>query len=148
MGSGRITPDDRPELCIGAVLECASCRKRTYSLGASGQIFTVQPASEGVAQEILERFRLDRDREYAEFKEQCQVLLAELEKESGNQKFTFAELEENEQNLQKLTGWLAKIQRRDFFGSAQSEMAAAELEKCRQAFEAYAAQVYAQDQLD
>lgn len=113
--------------------------------GANAQIFNVQPVSEAVEQDILRRFRSDRDREYDEFREQCQAFLGEIEKESGRRKFTFAELEENEQNLQKLTGWLAKIQARDFFGADQTKAAISELEECRQAFEAFANRVYAQD---
>ena len=113
--------------------------------GASGQVFVVQPVSDAVGGDILRRFRLDRDREYDEFKEQCQAFLAEIEKETGRQKFTFAELEENEQNLQKLTGWLAKIQGRDFFGAVQTEARVAQLEECRQAFEIFASRVYEQD---
>jgi hypothetical protein len=113
--------------------------------GASGQVFVVQPLSDAVGQDILRRFRLDRDREYDEFKEQCLAFMDEIEKETGKQKFTFAELEENEQNLQKLTGWLAKIQARDFFGADQTEAAVAQLEECRRAFETFASHVYAQD---
>ncbi len=116
--------------------------------GASGQIFIIEPVSEAVQQDILARFRADRDREYAEFKEQCQALLAEIKKETGNQKFTFAVLEESEQSLQKLTGWLSKIQARDLFGSDQAEPSVAELEACRQAFDTFANQVYAQDGID
>lgn len=116
--------------------------------GASGQVFIVQPLGEAVQQDILARFRADRDREYDEFKEQCQALLAEIEKETGRQKFTFAELEENEQDLQKLNGWLPKIQSRDFFGSDQAEVVALKLAECRQALETFASQVYAQDGID
>lgn len=116
--------------------------------GASGQVFIAQPVSEAVQQDILTRFRADRDREYDEFKEQCQALLTEVEKETGKRNFTFAELEENEQNLQKLTGWLTKIQARDFFGGDQAETAVAELAGCRQALEKFANQVYAQDGID
>ncbi len=115
---------------------------------ASGQVFIARPASEAVQQDILSRFRADRDREYGEFCEQCQSLLAEIEKETIHQKFIFAELEENEQNLQRLTGWLLKIQARDFFGSGQAEGAVAALEQCRQALEMFAAQVYAQEGID
>src|SRR5574341_1366109 len=43
---------------------------------ASGQVFIVQPVSEAVQQDILARFRADREREYDEFDEQCQAFLA------------------------------------------------------------------------
>jgi hypothetical protein len=115
---------------------------------ASGQVFIVQPVSETVRQDILARFRADRDQEYDEFCEQCQTFLAEIEKETTRLKFTFAELEENEQNLQRLDGWLPKIQARDFFGGGQAEAAAIALEQCRQALESFASQVYVQEGID
>jgi hypothetical protein len=115
---------------------------------ASGQVLIVRPANEAVQQDILARFRADRDQEYDEFCEQCQIFLAEVEKETARLKFTFAELEENEQNLQRLTGWLPKIQARDFFGGSQAEAAASAMEQCRQALEVFANQVYAQEGMD
>ena len=113
--------------------------------GASGQIFIVRPVSDAVQQEILARFRADREREYDEFREQCQVLLAELEKETRRRKFTYAELEENERDLQKLVGWLPRIQARDFFDCGRAEAALVDLEGCRQALETFAGQVYDQE---
>jgi len=116
--------------------------------GASGQIFLVQPASDAVHQGILARFRADRDQEYDEFREQCQAFLAEITKETGREKFTYAELEENEHDLQKLTTWLPKIQARDFFGCDRAEAALAELAECRQALEAFAGQVYDREEIE
>lgn len=115
---------------------------------ASGQVLIARPASEAVQQDILARFHADRDQEYAEFCEQCQTFLDEIEKETARRKFTFAELEENEQNLQRLDGWLPKIQARDFFGGDRAEVATAALEQCRQALETFANQVYAQEGID
>ena len=114
----------------------------------SGQVFIARPASEAVQEDILARFRADRDQEYEEFDEQCQSFLEEIDKETGHQKFTFAELEENEQNLQRLTGWLSKIQERDFFGSDQAQTATAALGQCSQALESFAGQVYAREGID
>ncbi|MCE5207447.1 MAG: hypothetical protein LLG42_03960 [Chloroflexi bacterium] len=112
------------------------------SQGASGQIFTVTPKDEAIEQDILARFRLDRDEEYAEFLEHSLEFLAEIEKESEKQKFTFAELEENEQDFQRLSNWLEKIQKRDFIGGEKAREAAEELEKCRNVFEIFSAEVY------
>jgi hypothetical protein len=115
---------------------------------ASGQVLVARPVSEAVQQDILARFRADRDQEYDEFCEQCQAFVDEIEKETIRLKFTFAELEENEQNLQRLTGWLHKIQARDFSGGDQAKVAVAALEQCRQALETFATQVYAQEGID
>jgi len=109
--------------------------------GASGQIFTVAPLDGAVEQDILNRFRADRGEEYAEFAERSQEFLAEIEKESAKQKYTFAELEENEQDLARLAGWLEKIQKRDFTGGEAATRAAQLMNACRSAFEVFSGEV-------
>ncbi len=52
--------------------------------------------------------------EYFELQEQCQDFLAEIEKETKRQNFSFAEYEENEQDLAKLETWYEKVKQRDF----------------------------------
>jgi hypothetical protein len=110
--------------------------------GASGQIFTVAPLNDAIEQDMLARFHLDRAEEYAEFQERSQDFLAEIEKETGKQKYTFAELEENEQDLQRLASWLERIQKRDFIGGEQAQQAAEIHQECLQAFDTFSAEVY------
>ncbi|NMC79932.1 MAG: hypothetical protein GYA59_11270 [Chloroflexi bacterium] len=110
--------------------------------GASGQIFTVSALTEAIEQDILARFCADREEEYVEFLERHLEFLAEIEKESKKQKYTFAELEENEQDLQRLSTWLEKIQKRDFVGGEKAQEASKALEECRMAFEVFSTEVY------
>lgn len=93
---------------------------------------------------LRQRILSDRAEEYAEFCERCQALQTELKKESAADKFTFAELEETEEELQKLTAWLQKIIKRDFIGSSSREQALQELDECRQAHAAFSQIVYRQ----
>jgi len=115
---------------------------------ASGQIFLVQGLNQAIEDDIISRFKADRDQEYDEFLEQCEELIAELQKETHHQKFTFAELEENEQNLQRLRKWLAKIQKRDFFKTQKSQEAIITFQNCRQMLQSYTRQVYAQEGIE
>lgn len=110
--------------------------------GASGQIFKVAPLNDAVEQDILARFAAERQEEYVEFLETCQDFLAEMKKETQKQKFTFAELEENEPDLQRLENWLVKIQKRDFTAGEAARRSTETLEKCRAAFEAFSAEIY------
>ncbi len=112
------------------------------SQGASGQIFTVSALTEAIEQDILARFCADREEEYVEFLERRLEFLAEIEKESKKQKYTFAELEENEQDLQRLSNWLEKIQKRDFVGGEKAQEASKALEECCTAFEVFSTEVY------
>ncbi len=91
---------------------------------------------------IVQRFRADRAREYDEFAERCAALLDEIGKETRAGKFTFAELEESEQDLEKLARWLAKIQARDFFPDERRQQAAAMMARCRSALNGFSQAVY------
>lgn len=115
---------------------------------ASGQVFVVQALNQATCQDVLARFQADRNEEYAEFLEQSEIVLAEIRKETDRQKFSFAELEENEQNLQRLSKWLAKIWKRDFFEAEKRQAALHALEDCRQALQGFATQVYARAGLE
>lgn len=116
--------------------------------GASAQVFAASALIESVEENLLDRFRAQRAEEYAELIERCNGMLAELAKESRKGKFTFAELEENEDDLEKLADWLAKIQARDHIGGAHTQEAIARIAACRIALEAFAGQVYLHEGLD
>ncbi len=115
--------------------------------GGSGFFLEARAPTEAIQANLIERFQEERAKEYQEFGDRCQEFLQEIEKETRAHKFTFAELEENEQDLLKLTRWLRKIQRRDFFPSSSSREAVAHLAGCRQALETFTATVYEQEGL-
>lgn len=56
--------------------------------------------------------------------------------------FTFAELEESEQDLKKLARWLVKIQKRDFFPDDRWVQATEMVERCRSALARFSVAVY------
>ena len=115
--------------------------------GAEGQSFAATALSEKVEKDLLKRFREQRDEEYTELIERCEGLLAELAKETKKKKFTFAELEENEDDLQKLESWLARIKARDHVGGKLAPEAARMIETCQKALKTFANRVYAQEQV-
>jgi vacuolar-type H+-ATPase subunit I/STV1 len=115
--------------------------------GGSGFYLEARTPTEAIEADLIERFQQERAKEYREFGDRCQEFLAEVEKETRVHRFTFAELEENEQDLLKLTRWLRKIQRRDFFPSSTSREAMEHLAGCRQALETFTATVYEQEGL-
>jgi hypothetical protein len=111
--------------------------------GGDGFALTVSALSPDVDEVIKRRFRVDRGREYDEFGERCTALLDELSKEAQDGKFIFAELEEGEQDVEKLTRWLPKIQARDFFPDERSAQAEEMLQGCRDALSEFSRRVYA-----
>lgn len=115
--------------------------------GGSGFFLEARSPSKATQADLMKRFQEERAKEYQEFGERCQQFLAEVEKETRAHKFTFAELEENEQDLLKLTRWLRKIQSRDFFPGLASRETVTHLAGCRQALEAFTTTVYEQEGL-
>jgi hypothetical protein len=91
---------------------------------------------------LVEAFGEARDAEYAEVLSKCRDFHAELEKERAAGKFTFAELEENEEDLAKLEAWLRKVELRDRFGAPKAPEARTAVLACREDLEAFAASVY------
>lgn len=83
-----------------------------------------------------------RDEEYREFINECGKYLKEIEKEISIKKFTFAELEEEEEELQKLISWYEKIEARDFLHSPEGNVAKDQIEEINRAFEKYSELVY------
>jgi hypothetical protein len=110
--------------------------------GGTGFVLAVSPASPDVNEVITNRFRADRSREYNEFAERCTAFLDEVAKETRAGKFIFAEMEEAEHDLEKLTRWLAKIQARDFFPDERSPQAEELLRRCRSALSGFSREVY------
>jgi hypothetical protein len=111
--------------------------------GGTVFVLNISVSSPEVNETIMARFRADRSREYDEFAERCTALRDEIGKETRAGKYTFAEMEESEQDLEKLVRWLAKIQARDFFPDERGQQSAAMLARCRGAVEAFSRAVYA-----
>lgn len=115
--------------------------------GGIGFVLSIPASTPDVNEAIVSRFRADRGREYDEFVERCVALLDEIGKEGKAGKYTFAELEESEQDLEKLVRWLGKIQARDFFPDERGQEATAVLARCHTAVEAFSQSVYAAEEV-
>ena len=118
-------------------------RDEVVRQGGTAFVLNVSLSLAETSETIMARFRADRAREYDEFTERCTALLDEIGRETGAGKYTFAEMEEGEQDLEKLVRWLAKIQARDFFPDERGQQSAASLARCRSAVEAFSQAVYA-----
>jgi DNA-binding transcriptional regulator PaaX len=95
--------------------------------------------------EIIAAFNAARDDEYEEIVDKCEDFLAQVEKEYTANHFTYAELEENDEDLVKLRNWFAKVQARDVLGASGAASVLEALGRCEQKLDAYAARVYAEE---
>jgi len=94
---------------------------------------------------VVVLFNNIRSEEYMEFINECEKYLKELQKEITNEKFTFAELEEEESELEKLVSWHMRIVARDLFLSDKRQPAEEKLGEIKKAFENYNELVYSRN---
>ncbi|GAB2828570.1 hypothetical protein GCM10027276_34370 [Comamonas piscis] len=91
---------------------------------------------------VIARFKADRDDQYRELLGRCEDFEAEIAKEIAIEKFTYAELDEEETDLKKLQAWYEKIRKLDFYDAPLAVTAAERLQHCESLLEAYAQRVY------
>ncbi|MFN3547074.1 MAG: Chromate resistance protein ChrB [Mesorhizobium sp.] len=111
---------------------------------ASGDSVLLETVALDQAQEekVLARFKADRDEAYVEFIDKCDDFQREVAKEIAASHYTYAELEENDVDLKKLQGWLAKIEKLDFYGGEKAEEARVRLKGCEAVLDDYARRVF------
>jgi hypothetical protein len=117
-------------------------RESIIGQGGIGWVLRVEASSQETNEAIMRLFQADRAREYDEFAERCSAFLNEINRESDAGKYTFAEMEESEQDLEKLARWLAKIEARDFFPDGRRQQSADLLARCRTTLEGFSQAVY------
>jgi len=123
-----------------------SLRKlRREILDMSGTAILLSAAALAGDAEVRAAFLAARNDEYEEIVDKCEDFLRQVQKEYDENHFTYAEFEENEEDLVKLKNWLAKIVERDAFGANGRPATERALESCEQSLEAYAARVYAEE---
>jgi hypothetical protein len=110
---------------------------------AGGQpvVLTVGEDDRSVAQ-LEALFTEQRQAEWAEFLGECLKYEAELEDEVAKGKLTLAELDEEEESLERLRRWYRSIRARDLFGAPSAADAERRLKECAEALERYSVLVY------
>ncbi len=83
-----------------------------------------------------------RQAEWAELTADCGKFSAEIDSEIAKGKFTLAELEEEEQSLERLRRWHRELAARDVFRAPNAAEAAQQLKHCTEKMAAYTDQVF------
>lgn len=117
-------------------------REEIIEFGGDFKSFEANTTDEKVEKDIIAEFNKQRIEEYMEIKEQCEAFFEEIKKEIGRNNLTFAELEENEDELNKLHKWFEKVSERDMFGSELKEEIQALLSRAYKEFDYFASLVY------
>jgi hypothetical protein len=80
--------------------------------------------------------------EYGELASECEKLVAEIDKEFAKEKFTLAELDEEEAELDKLKRWHERIRALDVHDCERAGQAQAALGRAAEALSRYTAAVF------
>lgn len=111
-------------------------------MGGDAVILETVALDRAQEEKVISRFKADRDEQYREFLGRCADFEGEIAKEVAIEKFTYAELEEEDTDLKKLQGWLEKIRKLDFYGATLAEEAQSRLRACEALLDAYAQRVF------
>ncbi len=111
-------------------------------MGGESLILETVALDEAQEAKTIARFKADRDDQYREFIGRCGAFEIEIAKEIRIEKFTYAELEEEDADLKKLQGWLEKIAKLDFYGGTLAKQATSRLKDCEACLDAYAQRVF------
>lgn len=104
--------------------------------------FTSQDLDLQQGERLRARFLEARDEEYSELLGQYQRFVLHVEHARETRRFTFAEVEELEEELAKLQRWLEEIHQRDFFGSPRYEGASVSLDEGRELLQSFIDRTY------
>jgi len=96
---------------------------------------------------INSEFVASRDEEYREIISKCEDYAKEIEFEIARQNFIFAEVEENEEELEKLKQWLKKVEKRDIVEAPLRKEALERIRACEALFQDFALRVYEHSQV-
>jgi hypothetical protein len=110
---------------------------------AGGQPVVLAVADEEASAAQLEAlFTAQREAEWGEFVSDCGKYETELAGEIAKGKLTLAELDEEEQSLDRLRRWYRTIRARNLFGAPSAPVAERRLKECTEALEDFAERVY------
>jgi hypothetical protein len=112
--------------------------------GWKGEALLIEgkPLSKEHEERISKAFSESRDEEYAEIIGKCEDYAKEIQFEIDRQNFIFAEVEENEEELEKLKLWLKKVEKRDIIEAPLHKRAVEKIKVCEALFQDFALLVY------
>ena len=116
--------------------------RRIEEYGGEATILETTSPISGWDERTVDRFNASRDEEYEEVVDETERFREEIERERRKRKFTFAELEDEESNLERLRKYFAQVAARDTFDAPGRGRASAEVDRCAEVLEAFAQEIY------
>jgi hypothetical protein len=129
---------DSPDFRTGV----SRLRATVAEVGGSVLAVTATPLDDEDEARLVASWNEARAAEYTELAAECEKLVAEIDKEFAKEKFTLAELDEEEAELDKLRSWHKRIRERDVHDSDGAAEAEAALERASEAVSRFTAAVF------
>jgi hypothetical protein len=104
-------------------------------------VFEVVPSDPTLAR-VEELFTVEREADWVEFVDECGKFDAEIDREIAKKKFTLVELDEEEQNLDRLKRWYRELRARDLYGAPTAVAAERCLKECEELLEDFGERVF------
>jgi hypothetical protein len=118
---------------------------RVQTNGGAARVLRVTFEDAGEEAQLVSELQAARDDEYGEVLDRVPAFLDELRSERDRDRATYEEVEESEADLERFRAWLAKIDRRDYFGAPRRAEAHAAVERCARALEAFESEAFARE---
>jgi hypothetical protein len=109
--------------------------------GGQALCFEVSASEETVAA-VEALYTAEREAEWVEFCSECDKAEAELHREIEKEKFTLAELDEEEQKVDRIRRWYRELRAKDLFGAPSAAQGEQRLKECAKLLEDFAERVY------
>lgn len=109
--------------------------------GGQALVLDVDPSSASLP-ELEHLYTSEREAEWIEFISECDKAGAEIQAEIAKEKFTLAELDEEEHSVDRLRRWYRDLRNRDLFGASSAPEGETRLKKCQEMLEDFANRVY------
>ena len=100
-------------------------------MGGETVLLVTKSLDQAQEDKVIARFKADRDDQYREFIGQCDVFEAEIAKAKAKEKFTYAELEEEDNDLNP-----------DFYGAPLATTASERMTSCEEKLADYSQLVF------
>src|SRR5919204_2096513 len=120
---------------------------KVREFGGEAMLSVLGPAEPGWEERLVAILNRARDEEYEELLDTTERLEEEIARESRKGKFTFAALEEIEDEYARLEQWLVRVRARDLFAAPGGRDADARLAQARARLEAFAEQVQRRERI-
>jgi hypothetical protein len=122
---------------------------KVTTVGGETVRFLVPRLDSGDEARIIAGFRAQRACEYAEIIEECETKFQkEVEFEHFRQNYTFEEVEEIEQDLDKIRRWYDRIKERDWFKADRRDEVEWWIERCQELMNGFVEEVYKRQDSD